>query len=105
MRWIRTAGACWSCCAISRRSDAAHLRRLVACWREAPREAAASGYAQIVGVPALLPREWLNGADFTGDRGARRLLVARATETRVVVNEALARDIDLPGDLPADDDA
>lgn len=85
--------------------DAAHLRQLVACWREAPHEAAASGYAQTVGVPALLPRGWLHGVEFAGDRGARGLLRTRATETRVVVNEALARDIDLPGDLPTDDDA
>jgi CTP:molybdopterin cytidylyltransferase MocA len=84
--------------------DAAHLRQLVACWREAPQEAAASGYAQIVGVPALLPRDWLRGVEFDGDRGARGLLRARAAETRVVMNEALARDIDLPGDLPADGD-
>lgn len=85
--------------------DAAHLRQLVKCWREAPREAVASGYAQTSGVPALLPRDWLHGADFAGDHGARGLLQARATETRVVTNEALAHDIDLPGDLPADDDA
>jgi CTP:molybdopterin cytidylyltransferase MocA len=85
--------------------DAAHLRQLVACWRDAPRKAAASGYAHTVGVPALLPRDWLRGVEFGGDRGARGLLQARATETRVVTNEALARDIDLPGDWPADDDA
>lgn len=83
--------------------EAAHLQQLVACWRDAPRGAAASGYAQTVGVPALLPRDWLHSADFAGDRGARRLLQARAAETRVVMNEALARDIDLPGDLPADE--
>lgn len=83
--------------------DAAHLQQLVACWCEVPREAVASGYAQTVGVPALLPRDWLRGVEFDGDRGARGLLRARATETRVVMNEALARDIDLPGDLPADD--
>jgi molybdenum cofactor cytidylyltransferase len=84
--------------------DALHLQQLVARWRVAPRGAVASGYAQTVGVPALVPRDWLHGADFAGDRGARRLLQARAAETRIVTNEALARDIDEPGDLPPRND-
>lgn len=85
--------------------DAAHLQRLVAGWHERPERAVASGYAQTVGVPALLPRDWLRTTKLSGDRGARNLLRARATETLVVTNEALGRDIDSPSDLRSGGDS
>jgi CTP:molybdopterin cytidylyltransferase MocA len=79
--------------------DAAHLQSLLSAWNAAPLCAAASGYAGTIGVPALLPRSWLQTAALDGDRGARALLQARAAQVQVVVNESLARDVDLPGDL------
>lgn len=80
--------------------DAAHLSNLLARWRERPAAAVASGYAATFGVPALLPRAWLSAATLDGDRGARDLLRTRANEVQVVANEALARDVDRPVDLP-----
>jgi CTP:molybdopterin cytidylyltransferase MocA len=80
--------------------DSAHLASLVASWRESPACAVASRYAGVRGVPALLPRAWFGElAAARGDAGARELLRGRAN-VREVVNEALARDIDLPGDVP-----
>lgn len=38
--------------------DAAHLIALRDAWREAPAHAIASAYANVLGVPALLPRAW-----------------------------------------------
>lgn len=80
--------------------DALHLARLLARWRERPHAAVASGYAGTFGVPALLPRLWLKSGAFAGDRGARDLLRSRASEVAVIENEALAVDIDHPGDVP-----
>lgn len=78
--------------------DAAHLRALTAAWRAAPQRAVATAYAQRLGVPALLPRAWF--AEIRGgDSGARELLMRRRDEVSIVANEALARDIDWPGDL------
>lgn len=81
--------------------DAAHLQALTSAWRASPHCAAASGYAGIAGVPALLPRDWLESVELDGDRGARAVLRARRHEVSVVVNEALARDVDSRGDLPS----
>lgn len=81
--------------------DAAHLTALVAHWQAQPLRAVASGYARTFGVPALLPRAWFDETTLDGDRGARALLRGREAEVVVVANEALARDIDEPGDLAA----
>ncbi|MCQ4165963.1 nucleotidyltransferase family protein [Tahibacter harae] len=79
--------------------DEAHLQALLRAWQANPRQAAATGYAQTLGVPVLLPRGWLRDAALDGDRGARDLLRARAAQVQVVENAALARDVDVPGDL------
>lgn len=79
--------------------DEAHLQALLRAWQANPHQAAATGYAQTLGVPALLPRDWLRDAALDGDRGARDLLRARAAQVQVVENAALARDVDVPGDL------
>ena len=80
--------------------EASHLRALVARWREAPDRAVASRYADVRGVPAILPHAWFTElAALRGDAGARELLRTRA-DVREVVNEALGRDIDTPGDVP-----
>lgn len=80
--------------------EAAHLQALVAAWRARPAHAAASAYASRVGVPALLPRSWFGElrAD-GGDHGARQLLASALDRVSVIVNEALACDVDTPADL------
>lgn len=74
---------------------ASHLAQLVQAWRKSPRRAAASGYAGVVGVPALLPRAWFPELPY-GDRGARDLLRSRPEDVQVIVDESLAHDVDLP---------
>lgn len=78
---------------------AAHLQALLRRWHAAPQRAAASAYAQTIGVPALIPRAWLQDAAISGERGARDLLRSRPGDVDAVANAALARDIDLPRDL------
>ena len=79
---------------------AAHLIALVSAWRANPQHAAASHYADHLGVPALLPRAWFATLqNLHGDLGARDLLAQRHAETTAVTNEALAIDIDRPVDL------
>ncbi|WP_440224953.1 nucleotidyltransferase family protein [Dokdonella sp. MW10] len=80
--------------------DAAHLEALVSTWRARPEHAVASGYADTLGVPAVLPRAWFTGlATLQGDRGARDLLRARRAEVEIVAAPALAADLDTTGDL------
>lgn len=79
--------------------DAAHLQALVAAWRAAPDRAAASAYAGVLGVPALLPRAWFGALCFDGDRGARDLLRGRADRVTALAAPGLAHDIDRPADL------
>ncbi len=80
--------------------DATHLQALVQAWRRDPSRAAASAYAGVLGVPALLPRAWFPElAALDGDRGARDLLRQRARDVQAVACSPLARDIDTPNDL------
>ncbi len=80
--------------------EAAHLESLCAVWRSQPLRAAASLYAGRLGVPALLPRAWFADLRTLGsDRGARDLLAARGDQVIAITNEALALDLDRPGDL------
>jgi CTP:molybdopterin cytidylyltransferase MocA len=80
--------------------DATHLQALVQAWRRDPSRAAASAYAGVLGVPALLPRAWFPElAALGGDRGARDLLRQRARDVQAVACFPLARDIDTPTDL------
>jgi molybdenum cofactor cytidylyltransferase len=79
---------------------AAHLEAICAAWRTAPERAVASAYANVLGVPALLPRAWFG--DITalrGDTGARTLLRARRHEIVAIAAPDLARDIDKPDDV------
>lgn len=74
-----------------------HLHALVAAWRADATRAAASAYAGVLGVPALLPRAWFAGlATGHDDRGARDLLRKRASEVAAVPAPALAADLDTP---------
>ena len=79
--------------------DAAHAVALLQAWRADPARAAASTYADVIGVPAVLPRSWI--ADvlrLQGDRGARDLLRRRDAEVVKIAAPALARDVDTPRD-------
>lgn len=79
---------------------AAHLQALCALWQRKPEHAAASGYAGIFGVPAILPGAWFSDvANLHGDQGARVLLRRRAGEVSVLVEERLAVDLDRPEQL------
>lgn len=82
-----------------------HLHALCAQWGATPHRAAASAYAGVIGVPALLPRSWFDDvAAIRGDTGARELLRTRADVVAVAAPE-LARDVDVPADLhPARED-
>ncbi|MCE5233747.1 MAG: nucleotidyltransferase family protein [Mizugakiibacter sp.] len=80
--------------------DAAHLEALLAAWRLDPAGAAASAYAGVLGVPAVLPRAWFPHVDAGADRGARDLLRSRAAAVRAVPRAALADDLDTPDRLP-----
>ena len=76
---------------------AAHANTLLQAWHDDPTRAVASVYADVIGVPAVLPRAWF--ADvlrLQGDRGARDLLRRRAGEVVKIAAPALARDIDTP---------
>lgn len=80
--------------------DSTHLRKLCERWQRDPERAVASGYADTVGVPAMLPRSWFADLCEThGDRGARDLLRMRSSEVDVIAAPELARDIDTPLDL------
>lgn len=76
-----------------------HLLALHDAWRREPRRAAASAYADVLGVPALLPRAWFAELSrLRGDVGARDLLRARDHEVVAIAAPALARDVDTPAD-------
>jgi molybdenum cofactor cytidylyltransferase len=79
---------------------AAHLEAICAAWRAAPARAVASAYADVLGVPALLPRAWFDMiATLEGDTGARALLRARRDEVVAIAAPDLAHDIDTPDDV------
>ena len=77
--------------------EAAHLLALRDAWRGDPARAAASAYAGVLGVPALLPRAWFARlAEGRQDQGARDLLRANAGQVHAVAAPPLADDIDTP---------
>lgn len=79
----------------------AHCAALVDAWRRHPAGAAASGYAGVVGVPAVLPRAWLvEPGALAGDQGARELLRSASREVVAVTAPELACDVDRVADLP-----
>lgn len=81
--------------------DASHLQALVSAWRADPDHAAASAYAGVLGVPALLPRAWFEALCLDGDRGARDLLRERSDRVTAIAAPDLSRDVDHPTDLDA----
>ncbi|HET9031392.1 MAG TPA: nucleotidyltransferase family protein [Dokdonella sp.] len=77
-----------------------HLCALRDAWCKQPANAAASGYAETIGVPAILPRRWFKDLiDRDNDHGARDLLRARKDEVCVIAAPSLASDIDTEADL------
>lgn len=80
--------------------EAGHLLALREAWRTDPLRAAASAYAGVLGVPALLPRSWFAALAGGGhDRGARDLLRAHADQVHAVAAPPLAQDIDTPAQV------
>jgi CTP:molybdopterin cytidylyltransferase MocA len=79
---------------------APHLEAICAAWRATPTRAVASAYADVLGVPALLPRGWFSDvAALRGDTGARALLRAKRHEVIAIPAPDLANDIDMPDDV------
>ena len=79
--------------------DVTHLETLVQQSVQQPGRAIASGYAGVVGVPAVLPREWFPELlGLSGDVGARELLRRHADRVEVIEAPALAYDVDEPAD-------
>lgn len=77
--------------------EAEHLLALRDAWRSDPTRAAASAYAGVLGVPALLPRRWFAPlAEGGHDYGARDLLRAHAGQVHAILAPPLADDIDIP---------
>lgn len=80
--------------------DEDHLQALCAAWHRLPDKAVASAYADVRGVPALLPRQWFDSiARLRGDVGARELLRARSDDVIVIDAPRLAFDVDTQADL------
>jgi CTP:molybdopterin cytidylyltransferase MocA len=80
--------------------DSGHLLALRDAWRAAPARAAASAYAGVLGVPAVLPRTWFADVmHLRGDTGARALLRERSAQVVAIDAPALGYDLDTPDDL------
>ncbi len=80
--------------------SALHLCALRDAWRQHPERAAASCYADTIGVPAMLPRSWFDQLiKSDGDQGARDLLRSRRNEVHAIPAPMLAQDIDTLADL------
>ena len=78
--------------------EVADLRRLVAAWAERPNAPAAGAYADVAGIPAILPAALYPAVTrLRGDTGARRLLRDAEELTRVAMPSAVF-DLDDPKD-------
>jgi molybdenum cofactor cytidylyltransferase len=81
--------------------SAAHLNALIAVSHGATR-IAASGYASVLGVPALFPSHMFHRLEaLSGDVGARSLLRQAPSEIARVAWPEGAEDIDTPADIAA----
>lgn len=75
------------------------LDALISAWQVEPALIAAAGFADRLGPPVIMPREfWPQLAALRGDQGARSLLEWHAEHTTVVMPHA-ALDVDTPEDL------
>ena len=79
---------------------AIHLRRLVDCWTEEPSRIIASGYADTLGTPAVIPVEFSPQVlALEGDAGAKSILKNNAGQVRTVSIPEAEFDLDVPADL------
>ena len=79
--------------------DVRSLARLIAAWRRRPSQPAAAAHSGRLGAPAILPRRTFAALRaLSGDEGARRVLAASRSVTRVDLPEA-AVDVDTAEDL------
>lgn len=75
-----------------------HLQKLIAEWRQTPRQIIATAYANTVGPPAIFPGRYIGKlAALTGDRGAKAIIATE--DARTVRFEPAAADVDRPEDL------
>jgi len=75
------------------------LDALISAWQVEPALIAAAGFADRLGPPVIMPREfWPQLAALRGDQGARSLLEWHAEHTTVLMPHA-ALDVDTPEDL------
>ena len=77
----------------------AHLRQLLDLWHAGPSEITASGYADTLGTPAIIPAEFYPQLlALEGDTGAKSILNNTGRVRTLPIPEA-EFDIDLPADL------
>ena len=77
-----------------------HLRRLAECWIEDPSGIIASGYADTLGTPAIIPAEYFPQVlALEGDAGAKSILKNNAGRIRTVSIPEAEFDLDVPADL------
>ena len=77
-----------------------HLRRLADCWRKDPSGIIASGYADTLGTPAIIPAEYFPQVlALEGDAGAKSILKNNAGRIRTVSIPEAEFDLDVPADL------
>ena len=77
-----------------------HLRRLVDFWIEDPSGIIASGYADTLGTPAIIPTEFFPQVQaLEGDAGAKLILKNNAGRVRTVSIPEAEFDLDVPADL------
>jgi CTP:molybdopterin cytidylyltransferase MocA len=72
---------------------------LAEAWRRDPERPAAASYADILGVPAILPLPAARRAEFPAERGAQAWLEAWAGGASAVALPAAADDVDTPEEL------
>jgi molybdenum cofactor cytidylyltransferase len=79
--------------------DARHLQALLRAFHAHPTHGVASGYAGVLGVPAVLPRSWFADVmQLSGDAGARELFRSQTRAVQVVDAPLLEFDVDEPSD-------
>ena len=77
-----------------------HLRRLVDCWTEEPSRIIASGYADTLGTPAIIPAEYFPQVlALEGDAGAKSILKNNAGRVTTAPVPEAEFDLDVPADL------
>jgi molybdenum cofactor cytidylyltransferase len=80
--------------------DAHLIEKLIASWRSSANAIVASSYADTAGIPALFDWSCFESLlQLQEDRGAKRLIMSRASETALVPFPDGAVDIDTPADL------